>query len=541
MSNGSGSLANAQAGSGSNPSGNQHGGAVQSCTSGTLTVNVTHEGARRPTDNVRVRIQGPASRPASIPSGGHHTFRNCPAGNYTVIGQLRGWRQRDPDPAPVTVPQGGNGSVTITLFPCRLQRVTPTGSPDPQKVYINQDGRDIAIEANLVTRQAGVTIYFTVDTHSRNRANLPVALQAKVNPVSARTDANGIARTTLTLSRYGGDRFRVSAALEDNQPVGSRGSCVTKWFRVWRKVFCEVDCMHRSGSGTYANMAQTPGMKREYRNYYVQIDDTGADSRPAHLRTVTENEAAAFCQGVRSGTDTPMVHFVLMDSIIWDPANSPHTLTLTRNQGRHNFPAATTTVHLHDTASPNRWLQGNVAVIITKRLPNGSNQTETLNLPNPENHLSMSAVGDNFRFQWDLRNVLGLGSNTNFPASVVRVQMRLTLEVWEEGSGLAAGGASIVGMRFRERNYSGAGLTNRIRKTTIHESGHNMGMASRYTPEGTQPGTYYYNAGPHCHENSDQCVMYGILHPRYRFCDTCGDALRARNLETLPVSGTSAM
>ncbi len=538
---GSGSFANAQSGSGANPSGNQHGSSVLSCQAGTLTVNVTKEGARQPADRVRVQIQGPASRTAYIPAGGNHTFRNCPAGDYTVTGWLRNWRQRDPDPAPVTLPQGGNGNVTVTIFPCELQQVNPTGSPDPEKVYINTDGRNIDIEANLVTRQAGVMVYFTVDAHARNKTGLPAGLQAGVNPASARTDSNGVARTTLTLSRYGGDRFRVSAALEPNRPVGSRDTRVTKWFRVWRRVYCEVDCMHRASGGTYANIAQTAGMKREYRNYFVQIDDTGADSQPAHRRTVTEHEAAAFCQSARSGTDTPMVHFVLIDSIVWDPANQPHTLVLSRTRGSYNFSAETTTLHLNDSANPNRWLQGNVRLEITRRLANGSTQTTTHNLPNPTNHLRMSAVGDNFRLQWDIRNVLGIGNTDAFPATFTRVRMLLTLEVWEEGSGLAAGGASIVGMRFRERSYSGTGLSNRVRNTTIHESGHNMGMASRYAPDGTQPATYYYNAGPHCHNNSDQCVMYGVLQPNYRFCNTCGDALRARNLTNLPVIGTSAM
>jgi hypothetical protein len=96
-------------------------------------------------------------------------------------------------------------------------------------------------------------------------------------------------------------------------------------------------------------------------------------------------------------------------------------------------------------------------------------------------------------------------------------------------------------MRFRERSYSGSGLTNRVRKTMIHESGHNMGMASRYASDGSQPATYYVRHGPHCNNNSNRCVMYGILSTHYRYCDVCQDGLRARDLSTLPIGGSSAL
>ncbi len=542
--NGLAGFTEAQAASETNATGRTYGSARETCPLGTLTVTVNCEGSHRPRGRIQVNVSGPQSRSSHVRAGGTATFRRMPAGTYNVTARLRNWRQRPPDPGTVTVPAGGSGNIAINLFACHLVRVLPEGSPDPQEVYVNVGhNREIDIEAHLSTREQGITVYFTLDSHRNNRssATLLAPLRASLSPESSQTDENGIARTTLTLSRYGGDRFRVSASLEQNQRPGSRNAKESKWFKVWRHVYCEVDCMRRPNGGTYADRAQTAAMKREYRRHFVRIDDTGSDSRPMHKRTVTENDAAAYCRALRNGTDTPSLHFVYMDSIIWDPSNQSHWITLRRTHGHKDFEARNTTVHLTDTANPNRWLHGNVQIEITRRLANGTNSVTNNNLPDPASHLTMRAVGDKFRLSWDLRNLMGLGNRDRFPSGITRVRMHITLEVWEEGSGLAAGGSSIIGMRFRERRYRGSGLTNRIRKTIIHESGHNMGLASRYAPDGTQPATYYYNAGPHCHNNHDRCVMYGILHSHYTFCETCGQALRARDLSSLPVSGTSPM
>jgi hypothetical protein len=538
---GAGAFRDSQTDSSSSSTSREHGGAAQPCPHGTLNVTVNYEGDQRPRGRVRTRVAGPQSRSSRVRGGGTATFRRIQGGAYTVMAELRGWRQRAPNPAPVTVPQGAAGNVAVTLYRCELERVDPRGSPDPEDIYINKTGQGRWIAAHLSTRERGVTVYFTLDEHRRNKTGLQASLKGSVSPASATTDANGVARTTLTLGRYGGDRFRVSASLEQNKRPGSRGTKQSKWFRVWRKVYCEVDCMHRPDSGTYANRAQTPAMKTEYRNNYILVEDTGADSQPAHKRTIAEDDAGGYCRPLRSGTDTPMVHFVYMDSIIWDPANQRKWIQLRRTTGRKDFDAATTTVHLEDSADPDRWLKGTTQVEIQERQRDGTTTTTTNNLANPTNHLTMTWVGDKFRLAWNLQNVMGLGNSNRFPRNVRRVRIRVTLEVWEEGSGLAAGGASIVGMRFRERSYRGSGLTNRIRKTMIHESGHNMGMASKYASDGSQPATYYERYGPHCNNNSNRCVMYGILSTHYRYCNVCQDGLRARDLSALPIGGSSAL
>lgn len=535
----------AQASAASSDTGKQQGSPAQDCPLANLSVTVvSNDPKSKPVDSIRIEISGPEGGVKFAKAGVAAKFLKIKAGDYSVSARIKGWRLVEKKTQ--TLACGETAQVQLVVARCELVKLTPDSGPKPTKWYVNQDtdeaqkhGRDITIQAHIDREEADVTVYFSVDADANNRASLLDALKEKLAATSAKTNAKGIAEVSFTLSRYGGDKFRVSASLEENRAPGSAGTKQTQWFEVWRKVFYEVDCMKRpSGGGTYADLADAAAMVSEYKKHFVELVATGADSQPTHRRILTEAEVATWCTPTRSGSGAPRYfHVAVIDSIVWDPVNQERKYSLTNLQVTNSLPAATNTMDTRD------WLQGNVRVIV-KRVDStgteawGSWQT----LPNPENHIKLAAVGDNFELEIDLRNVLGLGAGPGLPAGIVQVWVKFTLKIWVEGSGLqASNGSTIVGMRWRERKYNGAELKNRTINTMVHESGHALGLASTTLPDGNALATTYVKNGHHCHEKANKCVMWEANLPDTEFCDSCSDALKGRNLSSLPVSGNSAM
>ncbi len=118
-------------------------------------------------------------------------------------------------------------------------------TPDEDyKQYVNMDqgtvdsheGRDIEISAQVSPPEEGRRVYFRIEPHDDNRDGLDEDEQASLSEEEVRTDENGVAQTTLTLSTYGGDRCRVAARLLRRGSVMAR----TGWFHVWRRLFYEI-------------------------------------------------------------------------------------------------------------------------------------------------------------------------------------------------------------------------------------------------------------------------------------------------------------
>lgn len=534
----------ASANAASSNTGNTRGSASQGCkkdakidvTVVSVTPNV------KPTEQIRVRIEGPTSSTRFRAEKAVAAFTNLAAGDYKVSATVKGWMLVAEKP--VTLAEGGKEEVKLEIKRVKLDRVEPKPPTSPTKWYINhaadisnQCGRDVEITAVLSEEVAGVKVYFSLDAKGTNNTTLsPAGLKAKLSAAEGTTNDKGKAKVTLTLSQYGGDCFRVNANLEPNKQPTDSTSEQTQWLEVWRKVFCEVDNMKRpGGASTYANNGPFADLVAEYKKHKVELVATGADSEPAHERVLHELALGPKCLAFKSGTDTPAIHVVLVDTIIWDPEDQPQEFRAAKLEGIKKFPSALTTLDV------TQWRKAgsDVEVKITKT---GAGAPAWQTLPSPDTHLQMTWKDDNFELKFDLKGVLGLPATGDaLPADVTKLELKMILKRYIEGSGAKQGDSSIAAMRYRERKYSGADVKKHTLKTMTHETGHAMGMASKYASDGTTPATYYVRYGSHCNNDSKKCVMYGYasLHPAY--CDVCSDGLRGRKLDTLPTDGGNAL
>ena len=455
---------------------------------------------------------------------GKREFGPVLEGKYTVEAGKEGL---SPNPASTTVQvTKGNEALAELVLSDVLMEVRPTGDA---KWYVNlsaneanHNGREITVEAEVKPKVTGVRVHFTLDTKPDNRGSLPADMQGKMTPDSALTDANGIAKTKLTLSRYGGDKFRVSASLNPGTAPSAKGAKNTGWFEVWRKLYYELDCMKRSGGGSYSNRANPGGLKSEYQKVFVQLNTTGADSAPAHQRIVHENEVDNWTKNLRSGGGKPRYfQLVLLDTIAWDEKVTTETWAFPFAKGTLALPAGSYTIDSRDWfVSASYKEQG--------ATPKMGNLTKTAF------NLAIDSPYDTNKLSIDLSGIAGLNP------TVKTVDVKLKFKTWTEGSGCQSGPGTVIGMRWRERKFAGGQLTNSTLNTMVHEVGHAVGLAAKTLPDGTALATTYYKNGHHCKVGTNTCVMWETNSQKTAFCAKCKDAGRGRDLKSLPISGSAA-
>lgn len=103
-----------------------------------------------------------------------------------------------------------------------------------------QNGRMLEVTAKLDQKQAGIEIFFGLEPDSKNCAEdkLGAGLTAKIS-ASGKTDGEGVAKATLTLSAFGGDMFKVLASLTRN-PKPDGDVVKSKPVAVWRKLWYQM-------------------------------------------------------------------------------------------------------------------------------------------------------------------------------------------------------------------------------------------------------------------------------------------------------------
>ncbi|MFQ5462503.1 MAG: carboxypeptidase regulatory-like domain-containing protein [Phycisphaerae bacterium] len=493
------------------------------CPMGDLAAHVTNDDGQ-PIEGATVRLVE-LELTGQTDANGNHEFGAVQQGDYTVEARKEAYA---PDPAStsVHVSRGRCHVAELTLSGV-LVSITPN---EDQKWYVNQPadeaghhGRAITITAQTTPATAGIRIYFTLQADPTNKTGLPAALEAGLSPEQVVTGADGKAETTLTLSRYGGDKFRVGASLNAGTAPGSDGSCDTGWFEVWRKLYYETDCMARPGGGSYSNRANHAGLRSAMRPVFLEVQPTGADSAPAHRRVIRDNEARAWAAGLRTGGGRPRYfHLIFLDTIAVDPEPFSSTWQL---------PTLRTAVTLQANAmclDPRDWF---VSATYTDTGPGGA----TGAIPAGKFRLDVDTPTHNtYRLHIDLSGIAGIDPTVN------PVDVRVTFNKLTELSGLQYGPATIIGIRWRERAFSGNAtrLSNSTLNTMMHEPGHALGLAATTYPTGGDIGTTYFSNGHHCN-NTPRCLMYHENSGATAFCPNCKDACRGRNLESLPQSGSA--
>lgn len=506
-------------------SGGGAGDASHPCPQGNLIVIVRDENGQ-PVQGVNVVVIRIQRRGVTGPDGSFD-FGLLPEGTYPVEGRKEGYT---PDPASRegTVVANSSNVVELTLSTV-LFEVRPKTD---QKWYVNEPanaaghhGRDVPVEAEVRPPMAGVRIHFRVEAAAGNRASLPPGMQHRLSALSAVTDARGIARTTLTLSRYGGDRFRVSASLDPAAAAGAAGTKSSGWFEVWRKLVYEVDCMQRTSGGSYSNRNDTAGLNRVMASVFIELRQVGTDNTPAHQRVVTKAEMDTWSAAVRDGSGAPRYfHLIFIDTIARVPAAAPaETYTLTQVTQDIDLNAATYTL------DPRDWF---VSASWRETTPGGRSGT----LTRANFVLATDDPYDHYKLTVSLAGIAGID-----PAAR-NIELTLTLKTCFELSGVQSGPATIIGCRWRERSFSAdAGrLANSTLNTMFHEPGHAMGLAATTLPDGAAVATTYERNGHHCNWNTNQCAMFESNTGATAFCPSCNDACRGRNLASLPQSGDAA-
>ena len=143
--------------------------------------------------------------------------------------------------------------------------------------------------------------------------------------------------------------------------------------------------------------------------------------------------------------------------------------------------------------------------------------------------VELKVNGHDYKVEFDLT---GLDSNKNY-------KVKLKYYHYSAVSGLAWGSNVLVDMRHRYK--FNLNIPPSTLNTVLHETGHYLGLAAKKLPNknGDNYTDYYFQFGNHCKYNTNGCIMYHAGSNITSFCNTCGGALRARDLSDPPVWGAN--
>lgn len=441
-------------------------------------------------------------------------------------------------------------------------------APRPRNQWVNLDpsvsggphydyGRVVYLKAKLKWRSgdqsrslSGKTVYWQIEPAGSNRADLATNVKHGFDSAgsltvrkTSTTDSDGWTPVVqVYLSNYGGDQFSVRATELDNYTSGK----VAGAFTVWKKIYYTLACMLRSGGGSnYSNRVTEATLVSEYQNSFVQLEKVGALGTPAHQLLVEYDQARTWGRSNLPAEAARTMNFALIDTLakgapiaFTREADPPgNTFSWTLSSGSYAF----------DLSAQNRWLTS--AQYYDKRQPAASRTMHNL----ANNKVTLTESGLNYRLAVDVSTII--------TAALPRQHIHVVLNLKKRDflSGLSWGAITIVGMRWRERNYSG-NEGNATMHTMFHESGHYLGVAPKKLPDAAQTNNprYYDESslgvgqGPHCSfpvnnpatsaalPANPQCIMYHEFRLTMSFCSNCSESMRARDLSSPSVSGRSA-
>jgi LysM repeat protein len=437
-----------------------------------------------------------------------------------------------------------------------------TKQPDSsRRQYVNLDNEDIVEHGRRIRLKAryeeklgsqtkplaGETIHWRARPGPSNKKGLINQLQAGFDSAGSgtlekevTTDADGWTPVVdFYVSRYGGDVFRLIAAdkkIPQHASPANGESAGT--YEVWRELHYELDCMRRPNGATYTNRANTTGMESNLAQAFLETQHAGSDDSPAHQRVLRTAEAGDWTEKIRQGSSWHRkklyYHLVLVDTIV----SGSKEVTLT-----HNLSAGTNTIEIPAskyTLDPREWFidakfwqphMGHTAIMGDLDYTDLDEANFTLTEGG-----SITSGTDHYLLTIDFPES-GFFEEGYKPSE--RAYVRLKVQTWNLLSGVQVGPATVVGIRWRERAFSGNTLANSTLGTMTHEPGHAMGLAATTLPDGSACGTTYHKNGHHCNNNSNTCVMYesNTRSRRTVPCNNCADALRGRDLSALPVEG----
>jgi hypothetical protein len=135
----------------------------------------------------------------------------------------------------------------------------------PHDQYVNlprawdppRNGRDVELVGHIEPRRPGKTVRFNVIPNPGNEPDtVSATADATLDHAAATTDANGVARVTITLPWYGGSRWKVGGRTDSMPPAPVASGELT----VWRKVFYQRTEMASPPAPTTLSLAAPADM-----------------------------------------------------------------------------------------------------------------------------------------------------------------------------------------------------------------------------------------------------------------------------------------
>ena len=425
---------------------------------------------------------------------------------------------------------GDCAAFTVVEF----EKVTPDA--DDYKQYVNlpadvahpEYGREYKAKAKLTKALENVDILFSLIPDSANVADIPAATE-HTKPAdtlaAVKTKATGEAEAAgLKLSSYGGAKFKVAAYLPDAPPPGKDvpAKNQSKDLEIWRQLYYTVVCMKRADGTSYADRLDEAGFTSTFETSFVKFTRVGAvQTKP--FKSVVKDSQIGTWNGANFGGDV-----VRTLNIGLIEAQTGDTVTQIERDwhadadydATNDIATETLSGFTIDLSSQGEWL-----VDAHYQDDDDGSGTAPWNAV-AGNRVTLALDGLDHKLRVDC---------SGFGVAPDKLRLFVRLKTLPEWSGDKTGHSILIGMRWRERSYPGQ-ETDSARQTTLHETGHFLGLAPTLIANAAEGANdrYYVSNGGHCNYNTNQCTMYHAFGFVFDFCDRCSGSIKARDLATPP-------
>lgn len=501
-----------------------------------------------------------------LPAGRLEDF---PAGPFVIAGITI-----EPEVPVVPVPSKKNEApkkdeqkfklAEVTLGAARDQLVNLASAPKDATL-----GRSVAVTAKLDQKKSGVTVYFAIEAGKDNRTSLPADLQAKIKK-SATTNADGIAQVQIDLSRFGGDKFKALASLQEKVAPADGGTVKSAEVTVWRKMNYQITADKGAKlpgrDKTFAAFKKTFLDIKEVDENIIQYSDIkGLSYHPfwqfrVDLNASADGDRNVVCVGdhnkdkfyalFKKPKQEPTAHLIMCDAQ-WDPITGPisdHNLVkrtnrlvqmnATENDGLGVFKPALDGNKLVQSGSWT-WNDG-------VKIHNGVFTDDDVLIEKSRRHTSVFEL--TLPMTCKASECKGCSGGSKIEPSAAKpakakLEMRCATGPWAGESGQPGKPQCLIVVDSDENNFN---------NTIAHEIGHLFKQVREEKswlgiPDHPDQYVKHGGQGSHCKKDAtvsaaekDQdgnavydngtCVMYHVAAGNTEFCDNCTLDLRVRDM-----------
>ncbi len=501
-----------------------------------------------------------------LPAGRLEDF---PAGPFVIAGITI-----EPEVPVVPVPPKKNEApkkdeqkfklVEVTLGAARDQLVNLASAPKDATL-----GRSVAVAAKLDQKKSGVTVYFAVEAGKDNRTSLPADLQAKIKK-SATTNADGIAQVQMDLSRFGGDKFKALASLQEKVAPADGGTVTSAEVTVWRKMNYQItadkgaklpgrDKTFAAFKKTFLDIKEVDENIIQYSDikslgyhpfWQFRVDLNASADGDRNVVCVGDHNKDKFYALFKKPKQEPTAHLIMCDAQ-WDPITGPESTyslvqrttdqpqwNATKNKALGVFKP---TLNGAGLVQSSRWSWND-----GKKTHNGTFADSDISIEKTRQHTAIFQVSVPKKCK--AGHCLGCAGGTDIdPSAAHPVEAKLKLQCatgpWAGESGQPGRPQCLIVVNSD---------VNRFNNTIAHEIGHlfkQVRTDKNWLGIPDHPDQYEKRGGQgsHCKKDATEsatrkdqddktvyeggtCVMYHVAVGNTDFCENCALDLRIRDM-----------